>query len=859
MQLDSNEGAQRIDGLLNEGLISDADFRSLLREELLSKAAMVAVRLVVTAAKGSAEVETYEFGNLPSNQPDLAVSLLSAADAVRCRCEIWSNHAQSGSGTQLQLVANRAEELLRLHWGSRDPHTLLPNLKTAGLPARFAATAKSYGSSPLAVLHTDLDNFKKINTEFGEADGGDVVLAEFARRFRLAFNELGVTVRTGGDEFSAILDLRNPSATIEAVERFRLQMQCEPFSSISRANTCSIGLSLYDHGLAFATARDQDPILHDARLAEQRAKDEGRNRICLLGPRPEELLIPLIIDADGLLETALASRRFTSVPGESTAAAFEHTVRHRLQVELAHDGDIVAAINRVRDNLGLLIGRYASPEDRPPVLSGIFDAQTWARIVVSALLEATFHGAAVLDPNDELVISCSVDGSINLEVTGNVHPLGCIVHCVQPIRAVVGRPFYPAGVDNPDAVDRLPMVAGPPFDPLSPVLLLPIGDEAKTIADSLAHLVAGVVDVDDRPARGGALPDFWQSTVSRVIRATLANPNISTVVAIGDESYAELTMTRLRAGDGLDVGELQRRLSMNTEDLGVFKERRLVVTSTSATRPAVLRAIEAVVGALAPSNVSNRPIVDPRGSSRRRLLTAPPTRTHRLDAADGLRTRTLADAYPEALQLIRAAPADDDQQEPLRGLFREITGFKVVLTEPTAELIPDYWRADSARLESYYKEGFCRDDRAFGAQLLSRWSEGGPTIREFALTQTVEAAMRRTPTRRINLPIVPRDLRHPLGLCSIQILPRIHASVGTLDMIFVWRTVDALVGFPFSAYGSIRWSQDFLDDVNTALMAKSGGALLRLGTVTYIALSFHLYLHDGDVEIARTIVQDATI
>jgi hypothetical protein len=32
-----------------------------------------------------------------------------------------------------------------------------------------------------------------------------------------------------------------------------------------------------------------------------------------------------------------------------------------------------------------------------------------------------------------------------------------------------------------------------------------------------------------------------------------------------------------------------------------------------------------------------------------------------------------------------------------------------------------------------------------------------------------------------------------------------------------------------------------------------------MGTLTYIALSFHMYLHDGDLEIARTIVQDASL
>jgi len=233
--------------------------------------------------------------------------------------------------------------------------------------------------------------------------------------------------------------------------------------------------------------------------------------------------------------------------------------------------------------------------------------------------------------------------------------------------------------------------------------------------------------------------------------------------------------------------------------------------------------------------------------------------THRLATTDGLRTRTLADAYPEAVQLVRSAPTDLDQTEPQRGAFREMTGFKVVLTEPLADRVPDYWQEDVNLLDVYYQDSFGRPDSLFGSRLHNKFGKDEHSMVEFAVAQATEATIRRMPTRRINLPIMPDSLGNPLGLSSLQVMPRDRNGTFVLDTICVWRSVDALVGFPFSAYGSIRWAAEFLDKVNLKLSGRDGGEDLRMGTLTYIAVSFHMYLHDGDVEIARTIVQDASL
>jgi hypothetical protein len=92
----------------------------------------------------------------------------------------------------------------------------------------------------------------------------------------------------------------------------------------------------------------------------------------------------------------------------------------------------------------------------------------------------------------------------------------------------------------------------------------------------------------------------------------------------------------------------------------------------------------------------------------------------------------------------------------------------------------------------------------------------------------------------------------------IQVMPRQRNDRWHVDFQWIWRTVEALVGFPFSAIGSIRWSQKFFENVKDELVAKGGTHRIELGQLTYVALSFHMFLDVGDLEIARAIEQDAT-
>src|SRR5262249_26802984 len=93
-----------------------------------------------------------------------------------------------------------------------DPLTGLANRRTAE-QRLTAETARSwrYGH-PLTLVAFDLNDFKRINDNYGHP-AGDQVLLEFARRLTTAVRMSDQAVRMGGDEFLVIL----PECRIEQV------------------------------------------------------------------------------------------------------------------------------------------------------------------------------------------------------------------------------------------------------------------------------------------------------------------------------------------------------------------------------------------------------------------------------------------------------------------------------------------------------------------------------------------------------------------------------------------------------------------------------------------------------------------
>ena len=133
---------------------------------------------------------------------------------------------------------------------------------------------------PLAVLLADVDHFKKVNDTHGHLVGDEVLCAlaaELARRVR----DSDIVGRFGGEEFVVLLPKATAEEACRIAERLRrgaCVVQVLAGDTVVGV-TISIGIAaLGEHG------RDLFELLAAADLALYRAKDTGRDRVCLSDP-----------------------------------------------------------------------------------------------------------------------------------------------------------------------------------------------------------------------------------------------------------------------------------------------------------------------------------------------------------------------------------------------------------------------------------------------------------------------------------------------------------------------------------------------------------------------------------------------
>ena len=142
----------------------------------------------------------------------------------------------------------------------------------AQLDAEVARSRRS--GSPLAIVLSDLDDFKQVNDRFGH-EAGDRALRAFADILREAVRDVDVPVRLGGEEFAVLLPDTDLAGAANLAERIRAALAAAEIESGSdRIHvTASFGVS------CFPVAVGAEDLLVDADRRLYDAKRRGKNRV----------------------------------------------------------------------------------------------------------------------------------------------------------------------------------------------------------------------------------------------------------------------------------------------------------------------------------------------------------------------------------------------------------------------------------------------------------------------------------------------------------------------------------------------------------------------------------------------------
>ena len=134
--------------------------------------------------------------------------------------------------------------------------------------------ARRYGTG-MAVIMADIDQFKRLNDEFGHLLG-DEVLRQVSSIFHQQVRKIDVVCRYGGEEFAILLTQTNAQQAFTIAEKLRRQIENWQFPGVPRSITISAGVAAFPtHG------RSRDEIVRAADNGLYTAKQEGRNRVCL--------------------------------------------------------------------------------------------------------------------------------------------------------------------------------------------------------------------------------------------------------------------------------------------------------------------------------------------------------------------------------------------------------------------------------------------------------------------------------------------------------------------------------------------------------------------------------------------------
>ncbi|NPC57833.1 diguanylate cyclase [Caenimonas soli] len=359
--------------------------------------------------------------------------------------------------------------------------------------------------------------------------------------------------------------------------------------------------------------------------------------------------------------------------------------------------------------------------------------------------------------------------------------------------------------------------------------------------------------VDNRPRTGGGLPDFWQVAVAQIVAALGRSSNTTRVIFWGVDPRNTETFKRLSKPDTWPREEIAALAGLPiqaVQALGEGLSERVIVAESDGDLLKEIHLAFVGRGASAPKTFSMDPVT--KVQLRRPMASSKP-----IGQEEAVVCETAALAYPIIIDTLRKSDhvrrsRDDADQE-----LRELLGFKLKLTTPLLDTIPAYLYAQKSDLDAYVQTVLQTSSGLIRSKI-----EAQGQLKGFVNHLASYVGPARRSTRRACL-VVPNEFTEsgeprPLGLLSVWATPRfLDDGRCMIDFAFVWRTVEAFIGLPYSLYGSIQLAAELVSLV-AAQVTHGQSRPPQVGELTYMAMSLHLGDDHFHSRVAKRIVDLAS-
>ena len=203
------------------------------------------------------------------------------------------------------ITERKALEQQLHHQAFHDPLTELPNRALFMDRLEHALTRANRRGNKVAVLFTDLDNFKVINDSLGH-EIGDRLLVAVAERLKACLRPEDTVARLGGDEFTILVeDIASVDEGVQVAERIA-EILRPPFALEDQEVFATVSTGIVLNSTAQEQAAD---LLRHADLAMYRAKRRGKARYEMFEPSMDAKAVERLKVETGL-RRALVRQQF---------------------------------------------------------------------------------------------------------------------------------------------------------------------------------------------------------------------------------------------------------------------------------------------------------------------------------------------------------------------------------------------------------------------------------------------------------------------------------------------------------------------------------------------------------------------
>jgi diguanylate cyclase (GGDEF)-like protein len=789
-----------------------------------------AITVVVHAGDPFDEVT---FGESGDGDPDSTTVTFGNSDAYG-RISLWP--ATTPGPMDRTRVNSKVINFVRAFWRSdgRDRVSTILNSQRGEVQQSLENAIAGWAQAgQVALIFGDIDHFKAWNDQRHQIEG-DRLIRKLAAALLRRSPASALVVRRGGDEFLVAAPVDEPAKIIVDVVRLRREAEQDLTANEEPLDgQLQIGLSL---GIAFISS--PDALNYDAleTRADNALKPLGikqRGRVSIEQPtRKQEALSA---DTDLCVITAL-SEVGTTNPFANLWLSYVSTCAEWALNEATGDNAVDLVAERISTVLNDVDPNWDAREREANQIVGINPITGQRSMSAVDVAAALSHGIVRSGINSaEWQVSWALDGSA-AAVTHIPSRTAVFRYGEQPLTEIIGLPSL-----NGD----IALIDG------HKAILVRIGMTTPELPNSL---FAESVYVDDRPTTGGGLPDLWEAALAQIVASLNRLPNISLVLITGDESSGARTVDWLNRADEWGnediIDELAYKLGTSTH---LIRDAGRRIASHVKVAGNVRGAVESILLELrdSPTLAETHSVASQRQDPPLRRLLSMEGMV--LEREDGCRVATAYEAFPVALDIIRQHRGQSFHDQVGRE-YTELTDFKILLSNPTVDTVPRYHLNATESLSNYFQQEFCDPKGKFRAALDA--SEQLPKV----LEHVAEAIQVDFATRRgiLVVPHVPSgkaDLA-PLGLVSIRINPVPREDGFVLAFSYTWRTVEALVGLPYSLYGSIHFGEYLTEQIRHLI--GNPARSLRMTQLSYIAHSLHMHVDEYAQNVARLIVNDAT-